>query len=168
MEKQKCFYCKKREADEKFSYIQTMYQIYKRTYFPLGYSYNSRDIKIPRCSSCYKKQTNFFRILFLPSFILVSIVILSMTAKTTFSIIVAILFSLFLGVLLTSLLNRIFFKIIYKIPSDSEVDSYPEIHALLELNWRKNRPDPAGASEADLAYDSPEYIAKQAKKKKIN
>jgi hypothetical protein len=37
------FYCKVNMADEKFSYVQMMYQIVKRTLFPLGYSHNSRD-----------------------------------------------------------------------------------------------------------------------------
>jgi hypothetical protein len=64
--------------------------------------------------------------------------------------------------------ERILFKIIFKIPSDGVVDSYPEIKVLLDLNRKKHRPDLARVSETDIAFDTPIYIVKHVRKKSLN
>lgn len=54
---QKCYYCAKRLAEEKYSKKETWYGITKVIRFPMGVRFLAVDVEIPRCQQCEKKHS---------------------------------------------------------------------------------------------------------------
>ena len=65
---ERCYYCNKNIADERFSYKQMFYKETSRSYFPQKkVQYKSIKVFVPRCSQCYKvHSSDAFIFLFLP------------------------------------------------------------------------------------------------------
>jgi hypothetical protein len=77
----KCYYCGKTAETEEYFYSHTMYQVISINNFIAGYKYNSRDILVPRCKSCYRKHTKFNVTFFLPAFIITLSIVFYLFSK---------------------------------------------------------------------------------------
>jgi len=157
---EKCFYCKERFSEEDCIFHAKLYQIYKVTTFPIGYKYNEKVIRIPRCNVCKKKHEKFFGSSFIISWLIVSTI--SIWYFFHFgNIFVVILLSIFISGIIIGLifnfLEFLFFKKLNKIPRESDFDDYPPAKQLLSLGWKKRKPDPASVDKYDVAKDSPYY-----------
>lgn len=175
MEEDKCFYCKKNDADKESFYVKEMYKLTGVSEFIIGRSasFLKKEVKIPRCSSCSKKHSDGFIYLFIPFFIAFVILISRALYYNvggwvwTWAIIVSIFFSFFCASLITFLINLLFFKLIFGIRTEDNIDNHPTVIHLVENGWLTSRPNPNNVSKNDIPNDITEQkeLIKKMKKK---
>lgn len=164
----KCFYCDRVVEDKKYFHEHEMYQIISINKLMPGYKYNTRNISIPRCKSCYSKHTSFWLTFFLPLFIMTLSVVFYLfytnpnNDKSELWEWVGIFFicciiSSFIAGLIAKFLEFLFFKKIYNIPKEEDIREYGPIKELLLRNWQFHKKDPSVASIEHIAKDSPNY-----------
>lgn len=163
-----CFYCNKLAKNKQHFYSHTMYQIISINKFIAGYKYNSKEVLVPRCKSCYKKHLNFFLTFAIPTFIITLAIMiylfysnpnneyneLSDWLKTIF---ICSIISVFAAGFITKLLEYLFFERIYRIPKEDDIKQFGPIKELISLNWQFHKKDPSVAEEEHIAKDSPYY-----------
>ncbi len=163
-----CFYCNKTAKNKKHFYSHTMYQVISINKFIPGYKYNSKEVSVPRCKSCYKKHTNFFLTFAIPTFIITLAVIIYLfysNPNNEFNelsdwletIFLSSLISVFVAGFISKLLEYLFFEKIYRIPKEDDIKKFGPIKELISLNWQFHKKDPSVAEEKHIAKDSPYY-----------
>jgi hypothetical protein len=156
-----CHYCGKSSEGEKNFHKHTIYQIISVNKFPIGYKYNSKDIDVPRCRSCYFKHEKYTSYVTLPLFI-ISTIGLSLVAyffgngwRWWSAILFGGFLSFFVASIISSIIEYFIYTKIFKIPRAEKIKNFKPIKELLDLNWQLNKKDPAVAVDTDIALDSP-------------
>jgi len=156
---EKCYYCKKYEADKDSHYTKTMYKLTGVSELIIARStrFLKKDIEIPRCNHCHRKHDNFYIYVFIPFFIAFVIFISRYLYYNgggwdwTFAIIVSIIFSFFCAAFITFIINLLFFKLICGIRLDDDVDNHPSVANLVENGWLTSKPNPHNVSTKDIS-----------------
>lgn len=151
-----CYYCKKLVYDNKYFYVHTMYKVTSVTKFPLGFSYLTKEVTVPRCKSCQLKHTKLAKIFGIPAFIISSSLIFKLIYFNVggWGIIGAMLYSGLMAFAITGLVvlaaDNLFSGMFFKIPGQSEIRGFPPVKTLIKEKWKLNKPDPSNVTKRDI------------------
>lgn len=172
---EKCFYCNNNNPNKEDYYQKKMYKLYdvSELFIAKSTKYYVKNIEIPRCSHCRKKQDNFFFYIFFPSLITFTILISRWLYNIenggwnlTGAIIVAFIMSLFCASAIAFILQLLVFKFVCRIPIDDDVEKHPIVAKLKENGWTTSKPYPITSSKTDIPKDvmDPKKLIKEIEK----
>lgn len=157
----KCYYCNKRSAHIKSGYTEEFYCITKKHVFPLGYSYTTIKVDVPRCKKCEKIHLcsiipGIIAFLILSSLFGYFLIVNCEWNEEWYYITLAILTSLLFGGLTGYIIGYIPYLSISKINKikyENNTDHYSPIRKLLGNGIIRNKPDPSKSSGIKCGYD---------------
>ncbi|MFT5822293.1 MAG: hypothetical protein ACI8ZM_003549 [Crocinitomix sp.] len=148
-----CFYCKKEAIDDKNNFKHKMWFVTDRTIIPASIKFKEQEVPIQRCRNCYEKHHKSYMkviwlVLIVGFFLLYRFKVGTWPTETAH-----VVFAYFLcGVgalasvgLIITIWEYLFFKMINKIPRESDVLTHPLVVAFEDLGWLSSKPDPKSA-----------------------
>jgi hypothetical protein len=149
-----CFYCKKEVIDEKHDYKHKMWFVTDRTIIPPGIKYKEQDVPIARCQTCYEKHHKTY-VMVLWGVILIGFFLLfrfkvgtwpTETWEVVFAYFLCVLGAFACVGVLVAVWEYLFFKMINKIPRETDLSEHPLVKAFEDLGWLSSKPNPKTAT----------------------
>ena len=153
-----CHYCKKDIVGENKNFTQTLYGITKTNIIPAsGYSYDKKEIIVPRCKKCFTAHQNIFNFTYIPifaiSFLSISLYLDSLMGYNFGFFLLSVFLALVVTTPTYNLLISFLTEKYFKTKCIDEFETYPEIIKLTALGWTLEKPEAINVSRRDVIKD---------------
>ena len=158
-----CHYCKKETLDEKNYFKHKMWFVTEKTLLPASIKFKEQEVPIERCQNCYEKHHKPYMYVVWGALLVGFFLFFRFKVGNWPTEITHIAFAYFLSVLgafgclgvIITIWEYLFFKMINKIPRESDVSDHPLVKSFESLGWYNSKPDPKTAqlSKPKEKYD---------------